>query len=188
MATEHRLFHNSSLPSQVKEWNVLGENVGRGPSIDAIHEAFMASPTHHAQIVAKDYRSFAVGVHEANGELWVTEIFVLRPRGYTPPAEVKAATARKPKPEMKAVVPPAASEPAPAPQPNFSLISANESVLRHLPIEVPGSVGLWIVGNGDSVLPLGIATALLLAGIGFAQGLAISSKRGQEMTAITSPS
>jgi hypothetical protein len=191
MATEHRLFHNTSLPNQVKEWNVLGENVGRGPSIDAIHEAFMASPTHHAQIVATDYKSFAVGTFEADGEIWVTEIFVLRPPGYSPAAAVKASTARKPRPAVKAAAPIApAPEPAPPFHANLELISASESPppLRHYLIQVPRSIGLFIVGNDGSVLPLGIATALLLGGVALAQGLAISGKRGHEMTAITSPS
>jgi hypothetical protein len=181
MASEHRLYHNPSLRSQVSQWEVLGENVGRGPSIDAIHEAFMASPSHQAQIVATDFRSYAVGVFEENGEIWVTEVFVLRPPGYSPPAAVKANTARKPRPAVKAIAPPAATAPEPAPpfHPNLELITANDGAppLRHYLIEVPGSIGLFLSGETDtSVITLGAATALLLGGIAFAQGLMFSRR------------
>jgi hypothetical protein len=80
MAREGRVFHNRNLPNEVIGWYVLGENVGRGSSVEVIHEAFMNSPTHQAEILDPQYHGFAVGAAASGGQVWVTELFVLRER------------------------------------------------------------------------------------------------------------
>ncbi|HWI04849.1 MAG TPA: CAP domain-containing protein, partial [Acidimicrobiales bacterium] len=39
------ISHNPSLRSQVSGWKVVGENVGVGGAVDAVHAGFVASPT-----------------------------------------------------------------------------------------------------------------------------------------------
>jgi uncharacterized protein YkwD len=56
----------------------LGENVLEGPvdvSAGTMHDAWMNSPEHRANILAQGYSSFAVATYVANGQLWATENF-----------------------------------------------------------------------------------------------------------------
>lgn len=78
MAEEGRLFHNLSLDVDVSGWALLGENVGRGPRVELIHQAFMASPTHRDLILDPEFGGFAIASVSAQGEIFVTELFVLR--------------------------------------------------------------------------------------------------------------
>lgn len=75
MADQNRLHHNSRLPDQVEDWESLGENVGRGDSVDDIHRAFMESPTHRAEILSTRSTQVGVGVVEREGVLWVVQVF-----------------------------------------------------------------------------------------------------------------
>ena len=94
MASAGNIYHNSNLPNEVHGWLELGENVGRGPSVAEIHQAFMESPTHKEQIMNPRYAGFAVGVVTTDsGELFVTELFILR-EAPAAPVPVKLATAR----------------------------------------------------------------------------------------------
>jgi len=78
MAKQNRLHHNDNLPGEVSGWRALGENVGTGPDTASIHQAFMDSPSHRAQILDGTYTEAAVGVVVVDGTLWVTEILALR--------------------------------------------------------------------------------------------------------------
>lgn len=78
MAAKQSLYHNPNLGSEVSGWQVVGENVGSGGSVDSIHQALMDSPAHRANILAKDYTQIGVGtVTDANGVIWVTQVFRL---------------------------------------------------------------------------------------------------------------
>ena len=49
IATTGRLAHDPALVANPrKDWQRLGENVGRGPSVPLVLAAFEKSPTHHA--------------------------------------------------------------------------------------------------------------------------------------------
>lgn len=99
MAEREDLHHNPNLGSDVSGWDKVGENVGKGPDIDRIHAAFMASEGHRRNVLDPDWVEVGVGVEVVDGGLWVTELFRL-PSG---------AAAASPQPEPE---PPA--EPAPA--------------------------------------------------------------------------
>jgi uncharacterized protein YkwD len=76
MASQQSLYHNPSLTSQVQNWQAVGENVGEGPTVTDIHNAFMASPEHRANILDHDFTQVGVGVSvDKNGIVWVTEDF-----------------------------------------------------------------------------------------------------------------
>lgn len=77
MADGHDLHHNPSLTSDVASWQRVGENVGRGPGTDAIHAAFMASPTHRANILEAGWTEVGIGVEAREGRIWVTQVFRL---------------------------------------------------------------------------------------------------------------
>lgn len=75
MADDSKLYHNPSLGSQVSGWKKVGENVGRGPSVDAIHAALMASPGHRRNILDPDWTQIGMGVVVRDGTVWVTQVF-----------------------------------------------------------------------------------------------------------------
>jgi uncharacterized protein YkwD len=67
------------IPSDIKI-HFTSENVGRGPDSSAIFNAFMASPSHKANIVDKDLNTGGRGgtgaYTDKYGRLWVTHVFV----------------------------------------------------------------------------------------------------------------
>ena len=56
-------------------WSKLGENVGRGGTVDSLHKAFMASPGHKANILG-DYNYAGIGTASSDGVLYVTVVFM----------------------------------------------------------------------------------------------------------------
>jgi uncharacterized protein YkwD len=76
MSSRQSLYHNPNLTSQVQNWQAVGENVGEGPTVSDIHDAFMHSPEHKANILDHDFTQVGVGVTvDKNGIIWVTEDF-----------------------------------------------------------------------------------------------------------------
>jgi uncharacterized protein YkwD len=53
----------------------LSENVDEGPSAIAIHQSFMKSPLHRANILDGDMDSVGIGVAERNRQMFVVEDF-----------------------------------------------------------------------------------------------------------------
>ena len=117
MARRGRIFHNSQLTSQVTGWTSIGENVGRGANAQVVHQSFMASGTHRAQILSSAYNKFAVGTATSGGNIWVTEVFARMGSG-----EVRASKAPRAAPKIVApaqvaktpVTTPTAPPPVPA--------------------------------------------------------------------------
>lgn len=77
MARRAELYHTPSdtLRRRITNWTILGENVGVGGGVDSLHEAFMNSPAHKANILYNAFRHVGVGVLQKNGRMWVTVIF-----------------------------------------------------------------------------------------------------------------
>jgi uncharacterized protein YkwD len=78
LAGQRRLFHHDCLTCVVgvSTWRVMGENVGAGTPLRAVHRAFMRSASHRANILNADYGRVGIGVVRGGRRLWVTEIFV----------------------------------------------------------------------------------------------------------------
>lgn len=188
MASENRLYHNPALADDVSGWQAVGENVGRGPSVDEIHRAFMNSPSHRDNVMSSEFTQVGVGVHVTDaGDIWVAEVF-RRPQAAAPaPTPVAApvaapapASARREVPvrvperasrsaEAPVVVPVAAPEPGPAPvvvDPTPALV-AELSALQVW----PGTVAAVIAAApepavGDVTLPIRLAATLLVLVVG----------------------
>lgn len=120
MAARGEPYHNPALTSEVGGWELVGENVGFGPNADLVHDAFMASAPHRANILDARFTQVGVGaVRDATGRLWVVEVF-RRPVAAAPaPAPAPAAPTSPPPVTSPAPAPrPApAPEPSPAPEP-----------------------------------------------------------------------
>jgi hypothetical protein len=70
------LSHNPNLASATSSWDKLGENVGVGPNVAALHTAFMASPSHRGNVLG-DYDKVGIAVvEESPTKLWVTVVFM----------------------------------------------------------------------------------------------------------------
>ncbi len=120
MANGSNLHHSPDLGGAVSGWQKVGENVGRGPSVDAIHAALMASPGHKRNILDPGWTQLGMGVVvDGGGQIWVTQVF-RTPAGAAPapePApEPEPKTESAPAPTT-APTTPADADPTPEPEP-----------------------------------------------------------------------
>jgi uncharacterized protein YkwD len=145
MVQAGRISHNPNLSSEVSgDWTKLGENVGVGPTVDALMDAFMASPAHHRNLVDPEWNYVAVGVvRAADGQLYTTHNFMVMggsPPPPPPPTTQPPATTPTTRPAPSgpsATTPPPADAPtttaAPAvPHPSAARVTAMLDPLRSL--------------------------------------------------------
>jgi uncharacterized protein YkwD len=84
MASAGVLSHNPNLVAAINtyvtpDWTRIGENVGFGPTVSSIQNAFINSPPHRANILG-DYNRVGIGVvRDASNTIWVTLDFVKGP-------------------------------------------------------------------------------------------------------------
>ena len=89
MRDGNNLHHNPDLGSVTTGWYALGENVGVGPGVESLHDAFMASPGHQANVLG-DYNYVGVGIVEDGPRIWVTIVFMRGPAGLADPVVLPA--------------------------------------------------------------------------------------------------
>ncbi|HEU4865803.1 MAG TPA: CAP domain-containing protein [Actinomycetota bacterium] len=77
MAERGELFHTPDLADKLQGtgWSIGAENVGMGPSLEALEDAFMGSRPHRRNILRAGFERTAIGVFESGGRFWVTVIF-----------------------------------------------------------------------------------------------------------------
>jgi uncharacterized protein YkwD len=77
MAQSDSIFHRTDLRSGVTgNWRRLGENVGVGPDVPQLMDAFIASPGHYANLVDPTFTSIGVGtVRTPDGLLYTAHEF-----------------------------------------------------------------------------------------------------------------
>ena len=122
MAAAGGISHNPDLANQVSApWQKLGENVGVGPTVDALMKAFIASPGHYRNLVDPAFNYIGVGVtFGADGNMYTTHDFMYMPDEAPAPDPAPApesAPAPAPDPAPAAPAPTHAEAPAPAPAP-----------------------------------------------------------------------
>jgi uncharacterized protein YkwD len=74
MASRGGLSHDPNPATGVTtQWALIGENVGKGGSVDSVFAALVASPSHRATMLEPRYGHVGVGVHiDGNGTIWTT--------------------------------------------------------------------------------------------------------------------
>ena len=80
MAAAGEIYHSSEAELTAAAgpgWSGIAENVGKGSSPTSLHNAFMASPGHKANILG-DYNYVGIGTDTSGGSLYVTVVFVGR--------------------------------------------------------------------------------------------------------------
>lgn len=113
MASSGTVYHSTDLASMVgtvyANWTRVGENVGKGSTVESIHSAMMASPSHQANILG-DYNLVGIGVEtNPGGVMFVTELFA---KAVVEATSTTTSTAAAVEPEPVAVTTTSA-EPAP---------------------------------------------------------------------------
>ena len=74
MAREGNISHNVGIGSQVTA-SKLSENVGMGGSVDIVHQGFLNSPGHRANMVDTGVNSVGVGVAYSGNYVYVVQDF-----------------------------------------------------------------------------------------------------------------
>ena len=80
MTGRNLLHHTSTIDfrRRVTNWQLLGENVGVGSTVDSLHQAFMQSPSHKENVLYQSFRHVGIGTRHRHGRLWVTVVFEAR--------------------------------------------------------------------------------------------------------------
>lgn len=77
-----KIFHTEDLATvaneRVPQWQRAGENVGVGGSVESLHDAFMNSPGHRANVLG-DYNYVGMGVVQGSGRMYITQFFAKTP-------------------------------------------------------------------------------------------------------------
>lgn len=97
MIAADAIFHSTSAELQAAAgsgWSKLGENVGRGGTVSSLHQAFMDSPGHKANILG-DYNYVGIGTDTSSGVLYVTVVFMKKGSTSPPTTTAPATTAPK---------------------------------------------------------------------------------------------
>jgi hypothetical protein len=99
MAARNQLSHDPGLAADATavepSWRRVAENVGVGYSVQSLHDAFMGSSGHRANILGP-YNRVGIGVVHSGGKIWVTVRFLEGPAiagttGLGPPPGVATA-------------------------------------------------------------------------------------------------
>ena len=70
-------LHHSHLPDGIHvRWCSLGENVGMGPNVNAIEQAYMNSSGHRANILATRWNGVGVGYARRGNTVYTVHVFI----------------------------------------------------------------------------------------------------------------
>ena len=79
MADRGYLFHSTGDQLRAAldgyEWELGGENIGVGGSLEGLEDAFMASPPHRQNLLRRVYQHAAFGIVRQDARTWLTVIF-----------------------------------------------------------------------------------------------------------------
>lgn len=78
MAEAGSIWHDPGLSDQVDGWTRWGSNVGKGPDAEHVHDGFMESAHHRANILGR-FNEVGMGTARGgDGALYVAQVFVQR--------------------------------------------------------------------------------------------------------------
>ncbi len=121
MAAADEIWHSDLSDGITIEWARLGENVGKGGSVEALQAAFVDSPLHYENIVEENWQAMGIGVTvDEDDTIFVTVEFVEYP---DPAATTDTSSSEPSQPDPVSPVadpgipePASATPPAPAPE------------------------------------------------------------------------
>ncbi len=115
MAANGRISHAPDITDGITAyWLKVGENVGTGPTVSAVMDAFVGSPAHNANIMDPAFTHIGVGVVWSGSALYTVHRFMQlgsSPATTAPPAPATTAPPATAAPQTTAppVAPPAAT-------------------------------------------------------------------------------
>ena len=135
MKAQGSISHAPDLSVGVtQDWQKLGENVGVGPTVSALMDAFIASPGHYSNLVDPAFSRVAVGVVWDGNVMYTTHRFMSVQAAAPPQPPPTAPPATQPPPVLPAASPEPAAPPstaapttAPPPPPEPSRPTASPS-------------------------------------------------------------
>lgn len=102
MGSKDQMYHDPNLGAVATSvdpaWRSIGENVGVGYSATGLHDAFMNSAPHRANVMSPNYNRIGIGVAYAGGKTWVTVRFLQGPAISGPTGLEPTRTAAPPVP------------------------------------------------------------------------------------------
>ncbi len=76
LSERDELAHNPDFDDQIGgDWQLIGENVGYGPSIAVIQESLEASRSHRANILRSRFTDIGIGIVIDDDRIWMTQNF-----------------------------------------------------------------------------------------------------------------
>lgn len=80
IAASGTLHHPDGLRQQIEakglDWRGAAENVGRGPDLDELHDAFIASPGHRDNLRAPNWDGVGIGAVHDGRRWWISVVFL----------------------------------------------------------------------------------------------------------------
>jgi uncharacterized protein YkwD len=76
LAREGRMYHSNLRDGINVKWCSLGENVGYGPSVQSIENAYMKSPSHRANILNTKWNGVGVGYATRGNRVYTVHVFI----------------------------------------------------------------------------------------------------------------
>ncbi|MBX3287484.1 MAG: CAP domain-containing protein [Actinobacteria bacterium] len=76
LARERKLYHSRLTDNIHVKWCSLGENIGYGPSVASIEDAYMNSPAHRANILASKWNGVGVGYAKNGNRVYTVHVFI----------------------------------------------------------------------------------------------------------------
>lgn len=131
------ISHNSSLPDQVTGWTTLGENVGVGGSVDAVHQGFMGSPTHLENLVDPSYNRVGFGIVRPDARIFIVQVFMQSASSTGRPATATSSAA--------------ATAPASSPAP--SVVTTVVTTVKPVAPQAPGPVPAGVQATAGAPAP-----------------------------------
>jgi uncharacterized protein YkwD len=138
------IYHNPNLAQEANDavpgWVLLGENVGVGPSTDAVEQAFLNSPHHHENIDTQAFNLLGVGAMASDdGSKYYTQDFAEVKAGSAPASAPAAARPAPPIVRVPRAVP-VAARPRPQPPAVAAVTAAPTPVPTPVPTLAPTPV------------------------------------------------
>ena len=76
LASDGYLHHSNLTDGIHVRWCSLGENVGMGPTVTAVEQAYMASSGHRANILATRWNGVGVGYAKRGNTVYTVQVFI----------------------------------------------------------------------------------------------------------------
>lgn len=164
MASTGVMEHNPDVTAQVPAgWRAVGENVSEGYSSgSSVHEAWMESPGHRANILG-DYTDIGVALYDGGNSVWGVQVFAKYPGHVGPGAPAPApapAPPVEPAPAPAPVAPPVVETPPPTVTPTPTPTPSATTTTRRAPTATPSPVPTS--DSGPLSVPLVLAGVFLL--------------------------